>query len=136
MKRNNQRWGPHFWGVVTVGALLVGGMAAVDRADAIELTSGLLRSADATHCSAVNASTQAIPNVLVRIRHGSDGSDCASFTFASIAAGTARGVTCSAPNRGTYCQVSGGFSSTRVRAEFTSRDSGIGGEERASTDVR
>ena len=132
MKSNHRGRGRQFWLVVTVGALLVGGMAIVDGAEAIELTSGLLRSDIETQCAVVNTFNSPI-TATITIKFGMDGSTCNSAA-PTINPGQARGVMCAAPGEGTYCTVSGTFNATKIRARFANRNAD--GEDRAVLELR
>jgi len=131
MDWKNQRRGLQLFVVLMVGALLVGVMGA---AEAATIRSGLLRAgSNNTHCSVVNVGTSQTNPLLIEIRFGIDGTVCNSDTH-SIDPGEARGVQCFAPISGTYCTVTGNFSTNNVRGTFSNRNAD--NEDEATVEVR
>lgn len=131
MKRQSRS--PHLWVVLTVSALFVAGIGAVDKAWSAEISSGLLRvTSDDSHCAVVNQQDKDI-TVRISILFGRDASTCAD-AVQTINPGEAGGVVCTGPDAGVYCKVTGTFNPGRVRAKFSIRDSNL--DDRAVLELR
>ena len=131
MKRGSQHRIARSLMVSMIGGLLVAG--ALDGAWATEISSGLLRSSIETHCAVVNQKGSGAITVRISIFFGQDASACVS-ELQTIGPGEARGVLCLAPDAGTYCEVTGTFDKTKVRAKFSNRDAN--GEDQAILELR